>query len=670
MKQKYAKLLAALCVLALALSMMPAAFAAETPTLEITGAGKDNTLSFEGVYGHDPIAGQEFTVTAKNMGKDAKTTVKVSNSSFTVSPEKDITFSNNSATIKVTPKTGLSAGNHSATVTISMTGAKDVTVSVKLTVAKHDGLKSNDCYTSYLSKAGTTYKMKGTDGVQLIKGRVEVKQEIGSKFPNDTFSFVYGCAKQKDGANGVTVWKTKAEDVKATEAGTYDIYYMPVESKNFKAGEAIKVNDLSGIEVTDDRFTITLDPGDEIFELNATTELKTGYDHKLPSDAKLPTYNQTANKKVIGWYTTKDPKDKTAKKVDSSYVFKESTTIYAAWSDAYTTSDVNVLCYADAKKEEAVRMGVARVDGNGTFLRWVTEPSDPVRAGSTFRGWATSDGTAIKAGETKLTMNQELYALWGDKDGSGSIDGPVDIPYRPVNPNPPSGSSGTLDPSTVLGAAYVKELRSQNWDVLSVATTSAAPVYTYKMPNGTMASGSCWVEGADGVGHRYIFNNYGVLQTGQNTASNMTVTGDGDILMNGNLYYLNPNRNLNDPRTCYVMTNYVRKRPNYGDQTYYDQDGITFEGWMKNANGGLRYQTCLRQPGQATDRYLIVWRAQTLPACQHPDHPGDPAYTLPAGRYFFDDDGVLVTREGWNDGKDGKEYYTNAYGQITNERTK
>ena len=182
-----------------------------------------------------------------------------------------------------------------------------------------------------------------------------------------------------------------------------------------------------------------------------------------------------------------------------------------------------------------------------------------------------------------------------------------------------------------------------------------------------MSKGSCWIEGADGVGRRYLFDNNGVLVTkaGQAAAGITSISADGDVLMNGNLYYLNPNRNQNDPRTCYVMTNYLRIRPNYAGQTWYDQDGITFVGRMKGANGGLRYQTRI-----SDNYYLIVWRAQTLPASQHPDHPGDAAYNMPAGRYFFDDEGALVLKEGWNDGKDGKEYYTNASGQITQERAK
>lgn len=172
---------------------------------------------------------------------------------------------------------------------------------------------------------------------------------------------------------------------------------------------------------------------------------------------------------------------------------------------------------------------------------------------------------------------------------------------------------------------------------------------------------------------RYIFNNDGTVIMNKNTIaadSGAKICNDGGILLNGNLYYLNPNCDESDPRTCYVVTDYLRVRANYAGQTYYDQDGITFVGWMKTPNGGLRYQTRIPQPNQTNDLYLIVWRIQELPACQHPDYPGDASHMLPAGRYFFDDDGILVQKEGWNDGKDGKEYYTNANGMVTLERAK
>ncbi len=85
----------------------------------------------------------------------------------------------------------------------------------------------------------------------------------------------------------------------------------------------------------------------------------------------------------------------------------------------------------------------------------------------------------------------------------------------------------------------------------------------------------------------------------------------------------------------------------------------------------MRYQTYIQPDGNGGgDYYLIVWRVQYLPECQDPDHPGDPAYNIPAGWYFFDDYGVRVTREGWYDGKDGREYYANADGMVLDKREK
>lgn len=222
----------------------------------------------------------------------------------------------------------------------------------------------------------------------------------------------------------------------------------------------------------------------------------------------------------------------------------------------------------------------------------------------------------------------------------------------------------------VPAPASPEVLKEENWSVQG-AGAGETPVYRHLDEKGAVQTGSCYIRNADGTGHRYLFDEAGILQTGAKTAGageTIRISADGDILMNGNLYYLNPNRSLKDPRTCYVMTDYIRVRPNFAGQTYYDKDGITFEGWLKTPDGGLRYQTRIPQPEQNNDLYLIVWHKQDLPACQHPDYPGDPAHYMPAGRYFFDDGGVLVTTEGWYDGGDGNEYYVTENGMVLWER--
>ncbi len=163
--------------------------------------------------------------------------------------------------------------------------------------------------------------------------------------------------------------------------------------------------------------------------------------------------------------------------------------------------------------------------------------------------------------------------------------------------------------------------------------------FKYYGPDGHQLTGVNYVAE---LGRRYIFDSNGILQTGD---------AEGDILYNRNIYYLNPDRNPQDPSTCYVMMNYIRNRPNNGGLTFYDADGISFYGWMHAEGGGMRFQTRLENIPGVEPYCIFVWHAQKLPAVQHPDHPGDPAYFLPAGWYLFDDNGIRITTDGEYDYK-------------------
>lgn len=166
--------------------------------------------------------------------------------------------------------------------------------------------------------------------------------------------------------------------------------------------------------------------------------------------------------------------------------------------------------------------------------------------------------------------------------------------------------------------------------------------------NGAPVKGSCWLESECG---RYLFDENGFLLTGD---------AEGDVLLNGNLYYINPDKNLNDPHTCFAVCNYTRNRGADVGITYYDENGITYRGWI-NAGGGRRmYQTCI--PREGKDLYIYVWRLQNLPECPHPDHPHDPAYNIPAGTYLFDDNGIWLT-DGTHHCGDGRTY-TVRNGQV------
>lgn len=174
--------------------------------------------------------------------------------------------------------------------------------------------------------------------------------------------------------------------------------------------------------------------------------------------------------------------------------------------------------------------------------------------------------------------------------------------------------------------------------------------------DGVLFTGVRWIERE---GNRYLFDENGVLQMGD---------AEGNVFMNGNLYFVNPDKDTNDPSACYAVQNYTRVRPGVGI-TYYDSDGIAFVGWVNASEGRRMYQTRIPKenvPGAADDLYIYVWRAQYLPECQDPDYPGDAFHNIPAGWYLFDDNGLLVQEAGWHTCNDGKTYRTNAEGQILN----
>ena len=226
--------------------------------------------------------------------------------------------------------------------------------------------------------------------------------------------------------------------------------------------------------------------------------------------------------------------------------------------------------------------------------------------------------------------------------------------WNALKNNSKSGNNALWNASVTItngvpAAPIMKPSSFPNW------LTDGAGAWQHTDASGAISKGVLWME-ENGVGNRYIFDNTGLLCTGDS---------EGDVLINGNLYFINPNKNLSDPRTCYAVRDYTRIRPNVGI-TYYDNDGITFVGWINAGAGKRMYQTIIHKEdiGAAKDLYIYVWRAQYLPACQDPDHPGDAAYMIPEGWYLFGEDGVLVQQEGWHACNDGKNYYTNAQGQI------
>ena len=193
--------------------------------------------------------------------------------------------------------------------------------------------------------------------------------------------------------------------------------------------------------------------------------------------------------------------------------------------------------------------------------------------------------------------------------------------------------------------------------------------------NGTPLTGGHWIAGDDKTRNLYLFDGAGFLLTGGQASaaapdgSGIRISATGDVWMNGHRYYLNPERDLNAPQSCYAMTNYNRVLANNGGISYHDKNGITYRGWLRGADGSMRYQTYI-QPDGGDGYCLIVWRVQYIPESPDPDYPNDPAHNIPAGWYFFDDNGIRVTAAGWYDGKDGWEYYANADGRVTDSRKK
>lgn len=61
-----------------------------------------------------------------------------------------------------------------------------------------------------------------------------------------------------------------------------------------------------------------------------------------------------------------------------------------------------------------------------------------------------------------------------------------------------------------------------------------------------------------------------------------------------------------------------------------DKNGITYRGWLRGADGSMRYQTYI-QPEGGDGYCLIVWRVQYIPESPDPDYPNDPAHNIPAG---------------------------------------
>lgn len=156
-----------------------------------------------------------------------------------------------------------------------------------------------------------------------------------------------------------------------------------------------------------------------------------------------------------------------------------------------------------------------------------------------------------------------------------------------------------------------------------------------------------------GLLRRFLFDWEGYLQTGDE---------DSEVFLLGNRYLVNPEKNLADPNTCWAAMNYTYVHAGVG-VTYYDANGISYVGWLKENASDYVYQTIIQREGMK-DLYIFVTGPQYIPESDDPDYPAGSGHRIPAGRYFFDNNGHLAHQEGLYYGDDGWLYYVTNRGQI------
>lgn len=176
--------------------------------------------------------------------------------------------------------------------------------------------------------------------------------------------------------------------------------------------------------------------------------------------------------------------------------------------------------------------------------------------------------------------------------------------------------------------------------------------WRYRNADGTWQRGAVLFQYGDEF-RRFLFDWDGYLQTGDK---------DGEVYLLGNRYYINPYRSLSNPNSCWAVSDYTRAQEGVG-VTYYDANGISYAGWLKQKDGGYVYQTTIRRPG-VKDVNIFVVGPQYIPESLDPNYPAGYGVTIPAGRYFFDNYGRLVQQEGLYYGADGYVYYVTGRGQI------
>ncbi len=365
-----------------------------------------------------------------------------------------------------------------------------------------------------------------------------------------------------------------------------------------------------------------------------------------------------------GWYT--DAACTAA--WDFENAVSETMTLYAKWTEDKPAAYTIAVQAGDGGAASASRTSAEA----GETITLTAAPD----TGYHFKEWQIVSGNVTITNNcfTMPAENVTVKAVFEkDTGSSGGEPGSNDPGSSGGNSG---GSSGSVTPTPIAPQPTPEIPPEQNpWQQTQLSSGNSGTAWKYVESNGTPLTGGHWLAEDDKTWNLYLFDGAGFLLTGGQASaaapdgSGIRISAAGDVWMNGHRYYLNPERDLNAPQSCYAMTNYSRVLANNGGISYHDKNGITYRGWLRGADGSMRYQTYI-QPEGGEGYCLIVWRVQYIPESPDPDYPNDPTHNIPAGWYFFDDNGIRVTAAGWYDGKDGREYYANADGRVTDSRKK
>ncbi len=481
MKHKYAKWLALLCTLALALSMVPAVFAegeGDTPTTDPThqitiegAAGNANgyyDFDFGEVTYSDKIdeVVKSFTIkvapvkdkpSAQSEEKVKVSVSAVSGGHFEVKQVGTVKDATKLTGAQEVPEKGLvvivalkdSTPNeknkfYQDTLTIAASGvsATSVTVKPKVTVKKAAALKADIVVKNVKPAEAKSLELTDTTtSVAIATGEMHINKEIADTLKGSGFKPQYAAVKA-GAAVTETAWQDNIANAKATEKGTYVLYGRIAGGTHYLDSDPFVL--LENIQVKDSKITVTLDGGK--YELPQTS-FETGLDKKIDPE-KLPKYDTTLKFKVEDWYI--------AGTLDNGTCLVEKT----------KDSDNNdVILFIGELKHSKADPTTQAVEKNG---KKVTQ---------NFAGWKLSNGSEkIKQGDA-IEAGTTLVPVW--EDATTEAPKPDDN-KKPVTPSPKrAGQLPTAASRTRTRTAHCRRVRagSRARTVLAAATCSTTTAY-------------------------------------------------------------------------------------------------------------------------------------------------------------------------------------------------